>query len=77
MIGLLHSRKFLTAVLDTVVTLATYFVGKYAGASTQDLLILVGCINSLAALIIVGITAEDTAALKAGAHRSQRGEKAQ
>ena len=70
--SLLRSRKFLIALLDAGVSLATYFIGKYAGASSMDLLVIIGFVNTMAALVIVGITVEDKAALEAGTHITQQ-----
>ncbi len=69
--GLLHSRKFLLLVLDTVISLTTYFVGKYAGATSQDVLFFIGALQPIFVMVIHGITAEDVAKLREGVHPSQ------
>ena len=59
---LLKSAKFMTLALDTVVSLATFFIGKYAGASTEDLLFLIASIQPVAMMMIGAIAYEDAAA---------------
>lgn len=34
--ALLHSRKFWLLILDTIITLTLYFVGKYAQVAFED-----------------------------------------
>lgn len=63
---LLKSAKFMTLALDTVVSLATFFIGKYAGASTEDLLFLIGSLQPVAVMLIGAIAYEDAAAKRAG-----------
>ena len=63
---LLKSSKFMTLALDTVVSLATFFIGKYAGASTEDLLYLIGALQPVALVMIGAIAYEDAAAKSAG-----------
>jgi len=70
--SLLKSRKFLLLVLDTVIGLVTYFVGKYAGASSEDVLTAIGLLQPVFVALIIGIAVEDSAALKAGTHPTQR-----
>ena len=62
---LLKSAKFMTLALDTVVALATFFIGKYAGASTEDLLFLIAAIQPVAMTMIGAIAYEDAAAKRA------------
>ncbi len=64
--ALLHSRKFLTLILDTVVSVATYFIGKYAGASSQDMLYLIAALQPVVLAMIVGTAVEDAAEKRAG-----------
>lgn len=59
---LLKSAKFMTLLLDTVVSLATFFIGKYAGVSTEDLLFLIASIQPVAMMLIGAIAYEDAAA---------------
>ena len=63
---LLKSSKFMTLALDTAVSLATFFIGKYAGASTEDLLFLIGTLQPVALVMIGAIAYEDAAAKSAG-----------
>ncbi len=63
---LLKSAKFWTMIVDLVVSVATYFVGKYAGATGQDMLYVVGLLQPVAIAVIAGIFVEDAAAKKAG-----------
>lgn len=54
------SRKFLLLVLDTLVSLLTFFVGKYATPATaQDLLFIVGALQPVFVAVILGIAIED------------------
>lgn len=62
---LLHSSKFWMLVLDTVVAGATFFIGKYAGASSEDMLFLIGLLQPVVVALILG-TAHEDAAQKAG-----------
>ena len=62
---LLKSAKFMTLSLDTIVSLATFFIGKYAGASTEDLLFLIAAIQPVAMTMIGAIAYEDAAAKRA------------
>lgn len=63
--ALARSRKFWLLVLDTVVALATYFIGKYAGAESNDLLVLIGALQPIFVMLITLITVEDNAKTKA------------
>jgi hypothetical protein len=65
--GLARSRKFWLLVLDTIIALVTYFVGKYARAETTDLLVLIGALQPIFVTIITLITVEDTAKTNADA----------
>ena len=60
--SLWQSRKFLLLLLDTLISLVVFFVGKYASpASAQDLLFLVGSLQPVFVAIILGIAHEDAA----------------
>lgn len=63
---LLKSAKFWTMIVDLVVSVATYFVGKYAGATGPDMLYVIGLLQPVAIAVIAGIFVEDAAAKKAG-----------
>lgn len=54
-------------LLDSVIPLMLYFVGKYAGQSvTQDVNFVIGILQLPVTAIIVAISVEDSAAMKAG-----------
>ena len=60
---LLQSRKFLLLVLDVVISLALYFVGKYAGAGVfEDVKLVITSVQPIFIAIIVAIAIEDGAA---------------
>ena len=66
---LFRSRKFLLLLLDTVVSLATYFVGKYASPlAAQDLLFLIASIQPVFVAVIAGIAYEDGQEKSAGVY---------
>jgi hypothetical protein len=65
--ALLRSRKFLILCLDTVVSLVLYFAAKYAGPSlAEDIKMVIGLLQLPVTAIIVAISVEDSAAMKAG-----------
>ena len=60
--SLLRSRKFMLLLLDTVVSLLTFFVGKYATPATaQDLLTVIGILQPVFVMMIYSIALEDSA----------------
>ena len=64
--ALLRSRKFLILCLDTVVSLVLYFAAKYAGPSlAEDVKMVIGLLQLPVTAIIVAISVEDSAAMKA------------
>ncbi len=64
--SLLHSRKFWLMILDLVISLITYFGGRYlAPAASTDLIYLIGLLQPVIVALICGIAYEDGAA-KAG-----------
>ena len=70
--GLFNSRKFYVLMLDTVVSIITYFVGKYAIPSVaDDVLFFIAAIQPVFLALIAGIAAEDSAAKLSGSHPSQ------
>jgi hypothetical protein len=71
MTSLLKSRKFWLLILDTVVSLGLFFVGKYAPGSMEDVKLIIVALQPLFILVIASITVEDVAAYRAGAHPSQ------
>lgn len=56
---LIESRKFWFAVMDAVISLVTYFVGRYAGYASQDLATLIAALQPIALLVIADYAAED------------------
>ena len=65
--GLLRSRKFWLLMLDTAISMATYFVTKYAApALADDVLYFIGAIQPVFVVLIGAIAYEDGQAKKAG-----------
>lgn len=63
---LLNSAKFWVMIVDVVVSLVAYFVGKYAvPAIADDVMFLIGSLQPVFVAVIVGIFVED-AAVKRG-----------
>ena len=60
--ALLQSRKFWLLILDTIISLAVYFVGKYAGVNGEYLLFIIATLQPVFIALIIGITVEDAAA---------------
>jgi hypothetical protein len=58
---LLQSRKFWIGVMDALISLATYFVGKYFNVVSADLTLIIGALQPIALLLILTYTAEDIA----------------
>lgn len=57
---LFASRKFLLLLLDTVVSMLTFFIGKYATpASAEDLLFMIATLQPVFVAVIAGIAYED------------------
>jgi len=64
--GLLRSRKFLLLILDTAISLITYFVGKYAlPAVAEDINFLIAAYQPVFVALIVAIAVEDAALKRA------------
>lgn len=58
--GLLRSRKFWLLVLDTVISMVLFFVGKYASADLfDDVKFLIAALQPLFVVIIAAIAYED------------------
>lgn len=66
MVQLLHSRKFWLLILDTVISLALFFVGKYDPAHIEDVKFMVGALQPVFVMVIAGIAIEDAAEKRAG-----------
>ena len=62
--GLIRSRKFWLMALDVLVSGATYFIGKYAGAEGQDMLFVIGLLQPVFVTVIASVTVEDNAERK-------------
>ena len=71
--GLLQSLKFWLLMLDTTVSVSTYFVGKYMGADSNDVIFLIAALQPIFMVAINSITKEDVAQLEAGTHPTQAG----
>ena len=70
--NLLKSRKFWLLILDTVISLATFFLTKYASPEAVDAaLVVIGSLQPVFVMIIAAIAYEDGQALAAGAHPRQ------
>lgn len=62
-----RSRKFLTLLLDTVISLSTYFVTRYVAPDyAKDVLFVIGALQPVALAVIVMWGVEDAAAKRAG-----------
>lgn len=65
--GLLRSRKFLLLVLDVIIQLVLYFVGKYAApALAEDIVFVIGVQQPVWVALIAAIAYEDGQAKRAG-----------
>ena len=51
-------------VLDVIVSGATFFIGKYAGADGQDMLFVIGLLQPVFVTVIASVTLEDNAERK-------------
>ena len=61
-----QSRKFWITVVDVVVSLTTYFVGKYLNpAAGQDIMTLVLALQPVVLLLIGSYTVQNVAGIKA------------
>ena len=59
---MLHSRKFKLMLVDVIVSIATYFIGKYVvPVIGNDILWLIGVVQPVVIALIVGIAVEDAA----------------
>jgi hypothetical protein len=59
---LLSSSKFWLLVIDTVISLILFFVGKYAPMSLEDVKFIITAIQPVFAIVILAIAGEDIAA---------------
>jgi len=68
MASIFKSRKFWIMCVDTIVSLATYFVGKYLDpASVKDILFLIGALQPVILLVIASIAVQNVQGIKADA----------
>ena len=59
---LLYSRKFLLLVLDTIISAALYFVGKYSGEMVfADVKFIIAALQPVMIMLIAAIAWEDAA----------------
>ena len=64
---LFRSRKFLTMLLDVGVSLAAFFITKYAApALADDMLFVIGTLQAPVLFVIGAWAVEDAAAKRAG-----------
>jgi hypothetical protein len=64
--ALFHSRKFWLLILDTVVSISLYFIGRYASPElAEDMKFLIASIQPVFVVVIIGIFTEDNAQIKA------------
>ena len=62
-----RDAKFLTALLDVVLSLALYFLGKYAGESIQtDAKTIILALQPITLMLIAGFFQRDSAAIAQG-----------
>lgn len=57
--GLLQSRRFVTFVVDAVLSLLLYFVGKYFSVAIDDLKFLILTLQPIAVAVIAAYTIDD------------------
>lgn len=63
---LFQSRRFWLLILDTVVSLALYFVGKYGAVGTiEDVKFIIGALQPVFIVLIAAYTVENAPALNA------------
>jgi hypothetical protein len=71
-IMLLQSRKFWLMVFDVVISLATYFIGKYLDPeSVKDILFVIGSLQPVVLAVIASITVQNVAGIKAEADKAE------
>ena len=72
MSNMFRSRKFLTLLLDTAVSLVVFFVTKYAAPTlADDILVVLGALQPVVLSVIVMWGVEDAAEKRAGVVRRQ------
>lgn len=68
MTQLMHSRKFLLLVLDVLISVALYFVGRYYPAMMDDVKFLVVTLQPVIVVVIGAIAYEDAKKIDANTH---------
>lgn len=64
---LFKSRKFYLMLVDVLVSLAGYFIGRYVSPdAAKDALFVIGALQPVVIAVIVGIAVEDAAQKRAG-----------
>ena len=64
---LLKSRKFWLMVTDIVISVASYFVGKYTNPeAAKDVLFLIASLQPIILAVIVSITVQNVEGIRAG-----------
>jgi len=62
------SRKFWIAIVDVVISLTTYFTGKYFDPEAgKDIMIVIGSLQPVVLLLIGSITVQNVAGINATA----------
>ena len=60
------SRKLWISIVDVVVSLAVYFIGKYSNPeSAKDILFLIATVQPVILAVIVSITVQNVAGINA------------
>ena len=67
MVPFWKSRKFWYMLVDVVVSVSTFFVGKYvAPSATEDILFLIGALQPVVITLIASVAYEDGQEKRAG-----------
>jgi hypothetical protein len=61
-----QSRKFKLLVLDTTISILSFFVGKYAQIAAEDIMFLIAALQPVFVVLIHSIAIEDAAEKSAG-----------
>lgn len=65
-LSLFESRKFWLMILDTVVSLALWFINRNSPQALEDVKFLIGAIQPVFITLIYAIAHEDAAAITSG-----------
>jgi hypothetical protein len=66
-VPILHSRRFWTAVVDMIVSLALYFVSQFYPSSAEMVKFTIVAIQPVVVILIAAFTTEDVASINADA----------